>query len=68
VLAVDLAKAFDTLAHEYIKAVFRFFGFDVNLIKWLNLLGHQRQACIELEHKEITFRLIYLILRTAFNF
>jgi hypothetical protein len=46
VLAVDMAKAFDSLDHDYIKVVFRFFGFGENLIKWLNLLGYKRQACI----------------------
>jgi exonuclease III len=46
VLAIDMAKAFDTLNHDYIKAVFRFFGFGDYIIKWLNLLGNRRQACI----------------------
>jgi exonuclease III len=46
VLAVDMAKAFDSLNHDYIKAVYRFFGMGEGIIKWLNLLGHRRQACI----------------------
>jgi hypothetical protein len=46
VLAIDMAKAFDTLDHNFIKAVYRFFGFGENIMSWLNLLGFQRQACI----------------------
>jgi hypothetical protein len=49
VLAIDMAKAFDTLDHNFIKAVYRFFGFGENIISWLNLLGFQRQACIIME-------------------
>jgi hypothetical protein len=48
VLAVDMAKAFDSLDHEFIKSVFRFFGFGEYIIKWLNLLGYDREACIML--------------------
>jgi hypothetical protein len=48
VLAVDMAKAFDSLDHEFIKSVFRFFGFGEYIIKWLNLLGYNREACIML--------------------
>jgi hypothetical protein len=46
VLAVDMAKAFDSLNHDFIKAVYKFFGMGENIIKWLTLLGNRRQACI----------------------
>jgi hypothetical protein len=34
VLAVDMAKAFDSLDHNYVIAVLRFFGFGDNIIKY----------------------------------
>jgi hypothetical protein len=46
ILAVDMAKAFDSLDHNFIKAVYRFFGLGDTIINWLNLLGNQRMACI----------------------
>jgi hypothetical protein len=50
VIAVDMAKAFDTLNHKFIEQVYKFFGLGENIIKWLLLLGNQRQACITLEN------------------
>jgi len=49
VVAVDMAKAFDTLSHGYLTEVFKFFKFGPNMIKWLNLLGTNRTACIILD-------------------
>jgi hypothetical protein len=49
VLAVDMAKAFDTLDHGFIQQVYKFFGFGHNIIKWLTLLGNEREACIILD-------------------
>jgi hypothetical protein len=46
VLAVDMAKAFDTLDHAFIQEVYKFFGLGNNIIKWLTLLGNNREACI----------------------
>jgi hypothetical protein len=46
VLAVDMAKAFDSLNHMFMKSVYKFFGFGENIIKWLNLLGNSREASI----------------------
>jgi hypothetical protein len=48
-VAVDMAKAFDTLSHGYLTEVFKFFNFGPNMIKWLNLLGTKRTACIILD-------------------
>jgi hypothetical protein len=49
VLAVDMAKAFDTLDHRFIFQVYKFFGLGDNIIKWLQLCGNHRQACIMLD-------------------
>jgi len=49
VVAVDMAKAFDTLSHGFLTEVFKFFNFGPNIIKWLNLLGTGRSACIILD-------------------
>jgi exonuclease III len=49
VLAIDMAKAFDTLDHDFINEVYKFFGFGPNIIRWLNLCGNNRTACIILE-------------------
>jgi hypothetical protein len=35
-----MAKAFDSLDHEFIRAVYRFFGLGEQIINWLNLLGY----------------------------
>jgi hypothetical protein len=50
VLAVDMAKAFDTLDHNFINSVYKFFGLGENIIRWLNVLGNSREACIILDN------------------
>jgi hypothetical protein len=49
VVAVDMAKAFDTLWHNFLREVFKFFGMGPNIIRWLTLLGENRQACLLLD-------------------
>jgi hypothetical protein len=49
VVALDMLKAFDTLNHNFIKAVFKFFNLGNYLTNWLNILGNKRQASIILE-------------------
>jgi hypothetical protein len=49
VVAIDMAKAFDTISHSFLQRVYKFFNLGENIIKWLNLLGHEREACIALE-------------------
>jgi hypothetical protein len=39
VIAVDMAKAFDTLSHGFMAEVFKFLNFGPNLIRWLRLYG-----------------------------
>jgi exonuclease III len=46
VLALDMAKAFDTVRHDYMIHVYRFFGFGENLIKMLNIISTGRTAHI----------------------
>jgi hypothetical protein len=45
-VAIDMAKAFDSLSHKFLNAVLKFFGFGENMIKMLELVGNNRQACI----------------------
>ena len=52
VIAVDMAKAFDTLSHGFMTEVFRFLNFGPNLIRWLRLYGENRTACIILDNNE----------------
>jgi hypothetical protein len=49
VVAVDMAKAFDTLSHGFLREVFKFFNMGPQIIKWLTLLGENRSACIILD-------------------
>jgi hypothetical protein len=50
VVAIDMAKAFDTLSHKFLTHVYRFFNFGPSIIKWLTLLGNNREACIALDN------------------
>ncbi len=49
VVAVDMAKAFDTLSHAFLREVFKFFNIGPVMINWLTLLGENRTACILLD-------------------
>jgi Reverse transcriptase (RNA-dependent DNA polymerase) len=46
VVAIDMAKAFDTLSHDFVNHVYKFFRIGHNMIRWLNLIGSHRVACI----------------------
>ncbi len=50
VVAVDMAKAFDTLSHGFLREVFKFFNMGEGMIDWLTLLGENRTACILLDN------------------
>jgi hypothetical protein len=54
VIAVDMAKAFDTLSHGFMLEVFPFLNFGPNLIRWLRLYGENRNACIILDNNELS--------------
>jgi hypothetical protein len=49
-VAIDMAKAFDTLSHKFLTKVYQFFNFGPNIISWLTLLGNRREACIALDN------------------
>jgi hypothetical protein len=49
IVAIDMAKAFDTLSHDFLGKVYDFFNFRDNIKNWLSLLGNQREACIILD-------------------
>jgi Reverse transcriptase (RNA-dependent DNA polymerase) len=46
VLALDMAKAFDTVRHDYMNDVYRFFGFGDRAIRMIETLTIGRNACI----------------------
>jgi Reverse transcriptase (RNA-dependent DNA polymerase) len=46
VLALDMAKAFDTVQHEYMNQVYKFFGFGDKFIKLIETLTINRNAGI----------------------
>ncbi len=45
-ISLDIKKAFDSTSHSYLQSVYSFFNFGPNFIKWLNLIGTNRKACI----------------------
>jgi hypothetical protein len=45
-LSLDIKKAFDSTSHSYLQQVYNFFNFGPNFIRWLNLIGTNRKACI----------------------
>ncbi len=57
IIAVDMAKAFDTLSHGFMREVFKFLNFGPNLIRWLRLYGENRTACIILDNNNIVHHL-----------
>jgi hypothetical protein len=45
-LSLDIKKAFDSTSHSYLQQVYEFFNFGPKFIRWLNLIGTNRKACI----------------------
>ncbi len=45
-LSLDIKKAFDSTSHSYLQQAYKFFNFGPNFLKWLNLFGTNRKACI----------------------
>ncbi len=48
-LSLDIKKAFDSTSHSYLQEAYTFFNFGPNFIRWLNLIGTNRKACIILD-------------------
>jgi Reverse transcriptase (RNA-dependent DNA polymerase) len=46
VLALDMAKAFDTVQHKFLHAVYKFFGLGERFIGMIETLTTNRNACI----------------------
>jgi hypothetical protein len=46
VLALDMAKAFDTVRHDYMLHVYKFFGLGEKFVRMLNTISTGRTACI----------------------
>jgi hypothetical protein len=46
VLALDMAKAFDTVRHDFVDEVYKFFGFGPWLTNALNTISTGRTACV----------------------
>jgi hypothetical protein len=49
VLALDMAKAFDMVKHDFIKQTYEFFGLGNNFINILETILTGRSACIQLD-------------------
>jgi hypothetical protein len=49
-ISLDIRKAFDTISHDYLLKAYKFFNFGDNIIRWLQIIGTNRRACIILEN------------------
>jgi hypothetical protein len=49
-ISLDIIKAFDSTSHRYLQQVYGFFNFGPNFVRWLNLIGTNRRACIILDN------------------
>ena len=56
ILAIDMAKAFDTLSNDFLLEVYKFFGIGPVMIRWLQLIGNNRYACIRLDNGTLSRR------------
>jgi hypothetical protein len=54
ILALDMAKAFDTVRHDFMNLVYKFFGLGDWIIKALNTISTGRSAVILLDNGDIT--------------
>jgi hypothetical protein len=63
-LAIDQAKAFDTVSHEFVMQVYKFFGFGDRFINMLNIATMGRNATIILENNSLSSS---FLLKTGFQ-
>jgi retron-type reverse transcriptase len=61
---LDIRKAFDTISHDYLLKAYKFFNFGDNIIRWLQVIGTNRRACVILENGLFT-KFFYLERGTA---
>ena len=50
VLSLDIRKAFDSLSHNYLQTIYKFYNFGPSISRWLTLLSTNRKACVVLEN------------------
>ena len=53
-LLIDFSRAFDTVAHSYIRKVFKYFGFGDRFIEIIMITLKDRSACIIVEGGKVT--------------
>ncbi len=53
-VSVDVSKAFDSVDHGYMEKVYQFFGFGMQIHKWLATTGTGRNAQILLANDELS--------------
>jgi hypothetical protein len=46
IVSIDMAKAFDSVAHSYLEKVYAYFGFGNRIQHWLKMIGTNRMAHI----------------------
>jgi hypothetical protein len=63
-LAIDQAKAFDTVSHEFVVQVYKFFGFGERFINMLNIATMGRNATIILDNNNLS---VSFPLKTGFQ-
>jgi len=49
-ISLDIRKAFDTISHDFLLKAYKFFNFGDYIIRWLQVIGTNRRACIILEN------------------
>ena len=54
IVSIDMAKAFDSVSHGYLKKVFQFFNFGERMQRWLTAIGTGRKAHIILENGKLS--------------
>ncbi len=53
-LSLDIRKAFDTISHDFLLKAYKFFNFGDYIIRWLQVIGTNRRACIILKNGMFT--------------
>jgi hypothetical protein len=53
-VSVDVSKAFDSVDHDYMEKVYKFFGFGPQICKWLATIGTGRNVQILLANNELS--------------
>jgi hypothetical protein len=54
-VSVDVSKAFDSVDHNFMDKVYRFYGFGDRIRKWLATIGTGRNAQVILSNYELSF-------------